>query len=344
MHNLPKADREKLAHILTFSLPGISTCQTAGDGVVKWLLKLADGHEVEMVFIPEETRGTLCVSSQVGCTLNCRFCHTGTQGLSRNLEAHEIVAQVFVAKQHLRDFAGSDKHHHSGGRTLSNIVFMGMGEPLYNMDNVSQAIRILMDEDGFAFGSRKITVSTSGMVANLPKVEALGVNLAVSIHAPNSDVRKKIMPITNKWSAEELFAAVRAFRLKEHRRVTWEYVMLDGVNDRVEHAQELVRQIKGIPSLVNIIPFNPWPGSPFKCSSAQQIEAFAAVIRKARVDVTVRRTRGEDILAACGQLRGETSTFNTISLDYPSVVMRYGNEKQKSLLKVTIQHDDTTDS
>lgn len=332
MTNLSKTDREKLAEVIDFTLPEITTQQLATDGVAKWLFKMVDGHEIEVVFIPEGKRGTLCISSQVGCTLSCRFCHTGTQGLSRNLEAQEIVGQVYLAKRQLEDFGGENEK-----RKLSNIVFMGMGEPLYNMDNVEQTCKILMDEKGLAFGSRKITISTSGMVDNLPRVEALGVNLAISIHAADTETRKKIMPITNKWSAEILYDALRNFNLKERRRITWEYVMLDGVNDSPAHAKALLNKIQGIPSFVNIIPFNEWPGSPYKATPAKQIEKFADVFKKAGVACNVRRARGEDILAACGQLRGETSKFNTVSLEFPTVVMQYGNEKQKA--KVQIEHD-----
>lgn len=281
-----------------------------------------------MVFIPEEDRGTLCVSSQIGCTLTCRFCHTGTQGLSRNLEAHEIAAQVYIAKTRLGDWP-ADKT-----RRLTNIVFMGMGEPLYNMDNVAKACNIIMAADGIGLGSRRITISTSGMVENITRVGELGVNLAISLHAPDDETRTHIMPINNKWPLEELMAAIRAFPLKEHRRITFEYVMLDGVNDSDEHAKRLLKLIKGIPALINIIPFNPWPGSPFECSSKTRINAFANILEKAGVDVTVRKTRGEDILAACGQLRTQTSKFNTISLQFPSVVAQYGSDKQKTRIQI----------
>lgn len=327
MTNISKKDQEALNEKIDFSLPKITTEQKASDGVVKWLFKLQDGNEVETVFIPEGKRGTLCVSSQVGCTLNCRFCHTGTQGLSRNLLASEIVAQVYLAKTQLDDW------HQDERRKISNIVFMGMGEPLFNYPNVKQAIQNLMD--GFGYGSRKITLSTSGMVENIINVgEDLGVNLAISLHAPDNETRTRIMPINKKWPIEELMAAIRAFKLKEHRRVTWEYVMLDGVNDSPKHAKELIKLIQGIPSLVNIIPFNEWPGSPFKCSPQENIDKFAEVVKKSGVSVTVRQARGEDILAACGQLRSETSKFNSISLEYPTVVAQYGTEKQKQKVKI----------
>lgn len=330
MSNLGKADREKLATAIDWALPTITVQQQARDGVAKWLFKMADGHEVETVFIPEARRGTLCVSSQVGCTLTCRFCHTGTQALARNLTAAEIVAQVWLARRQLNDFNGKQE-----ARVLTNIVFMGMGEPLFNDEHVFNACRTLMDEDGFGFGSRKITISTSGVA---PKIKAigdeLGVNLAISLHAPDDATRTDIMPINNKWPLAELMAAIRSFKLKERRRITWEYVMLKGVNDSNEHAENLVKLIAEFPSLVNIIPFNPWPGSPFECSDSSRIDAFAAILEKHDVAVTVRRTRGEDILAACGQLRSETSKRNTISVEYPTVVAVYGNEQQKMRVNI----------
>lgn len=360
MSNIGKKDAAKLKEIISFDELEVVQEQVARDGTVKWLFKLHDGHEIESVFIPESTRGTLCVSSQVGCTLNCRFCHTGTQGLSRNLQASEIVAQMWTANKRLgtwtdepfdlhthltrtgmtdsdlmpkkkRDLSKSDQK-----RVISNMVFMGMGEPLFNWENVKKANDRLMAEDGFALGTRRITISTSGMVPNIGEIaEELGVNLAISIHAADNETRTNIMPINKKWPIEELMSELRAFPLKEKRRITWEYVMLDGVNDSEKHARELVELIKGIPSFVNIIPFNEWPGSPFKCSKRPQIERFKNVIQKAGVDVQIRRSRGDDILAACGQLRGETSKFNSISTEFPTVVMQYGTEAQK--LKVQIQ-------
>jgi 23S rRNA (adenine2503-C2)-methyltransferase len=327
MTNISKADRELLKNTLDFSLPEISTEQKASDGVIKWLFKLHDGHEVETVFIPEGKRGTLCVSSQVGCTLNCRFCHTGTQGLSRNLTAAEIVSQVYLAKSQMDDWSQDER------RKISNIVFMGMGEPLFNYENVSSAIKTIMN--GLGYGGRKITLSTSGMVENIVNVgEDLGVNLAISLHAPDDETRTRIMPINKKWPIAELMNAIKNFKLKEHRRITWEYVMLDGINDTPTHAKNLIKLIEGIPSLVNIIPFNEWPGSPFTCSSQEAIDAFATIVKKAGVSVTVRQARGEDILAACGQLRSETSKFNTVSLQFPSVVARYGTEKQKTKVQI----------
>lgn len=330
MTNLSKADREKITAAFDWRMPAVSTQQQAEDGVIKWLWKLHDGHEVESVLIPEETRATLCISSQVGCTLSCRFCHTGTQALARNLEAHEIVAQVWLARRQLHDFNGANT-----GRILTNIVYMGMGEPLYNYPNVRDSALILMDEKGMGYGSRKITLSTSGVVDHIAAVgEELGVNLAISLHAADDETRTRIMPHNKRYPLADLMAAVKSFKLKEHRRITWEYVMLDGVNDTDAHASALIKLIKGIPSLVNLIPFNPWPGSPFACSADARMEAFRAKLKKAGVDATLRKTRGEDILAACGQLRSESSKRNTVSLDYPTVVAVYGNEAQKTKINI----------
>ena len=335
MTNVGKKEKEVLPKHLSFEPLEISQEQKSADGTVKWLFKLHDGHEVETVFIPEAARGTLCVSSQIGCTLTCRFCHTGTQGLSRNLEAWEIMAQVWTAKKQL----GEWEEKESNKRVIGNIVFMGMGEPLFNWDNVKQACTIMMDETGLGFGGRKITISTSGMVPNIKKIGELGTNVAISIHAPDDETRSKIMPINNKWPIEELMQTLREFPLREHRRVTWEYVMLKGVNDTPEHAKLLVRLIQGIPSFVNLIPFNEWPGSPFECSDTETIKAFEKIIANADVAVAARTPRGEDILAACGQLRGETSKFNTVSVEYPTVVAQYGSEKQK--VKVEIDENNT---
>jgi 23S rRNA (adenine2503-C2)-methyltransferase len=369
MKNVSKKDIEILEGNMRFEPLSMVTEQIAKDGTVKWLFKLHDGHDIETVFIPEPGRGTLCVSSQVGCTLNCRFCHTGTQGLARNLTADEIVGQVWMAakrlgqwsdqpfnlKEHIKNTGFDDPwmldmlenrpEKNEGAeraRIISNIVFMGMGEPLFNWDNVEKANDILMDDSTFGYGSRKITISTSGMVPNIGKIaENLGVNLAVSIHAPDNETRTKIMPVNKKWDVDELMAALRAFPLKERRRITWEYVMLKDTNDSVKHAKMLLKLIQGIPSFVNIIPFNEWPGSPFQRSDDKAIEAFKNTISKAGIDVNVRRSRGSDILAACGQLRGETSQFNSISTEFPSVVMQYGNDTQKQKINVQFSGDVT---
>ncbi len=337
MTNLGAGDKAKLQENINFKLPEVTAEQKAADGVIKWLFKLEDGQEIETVFIPQGKRGTLCVSSQVGCTLTCRFCHTGTQALARNLTAGEIIAQVWLAKRQLEDFTDADT-----ARKLTNIVFMGMGEPLYNKDNVFDACRILMDEKGFAMGGRKITISTSGVAPEIADIgEDLGVNLAVSLHSADNETRTKIMPLNRKYPLEVLQESLKNFRLRENRRITWEYVLLKGVNDSMEDAEKLLKFIKPFPSLVNLIPFNPWPGSPFECSDIEAQKAFRNRIAKAGVDVTLRLTRGEDILAACGQLRSESSGRSTVSLEYPSVVAVYGNEKQKKLseekLKVKIE-------
>lgn len=364
MKNISKRDAETLQKYLHFEPLTMVTEQIAKDGTVKWLFKLHDGHDIETVFIPEPGRGTLCVSSQVGCTLNCRFCHTGTQGLARNLTHDEIVGQVWMAalrlgqwsdqpfdlKQHVENTGFDDpwmvemlkkrpekEEGLERARIISNIVFMGMGEPLFNWENVEKANDTLMDKSTFGYGSRKITISTSGMVPNIGKIaQNLGVNLAISIHAPDNETRTKIMPINKKWDINELMAALRAFPLKERRRITWEYVMLKDTNDSIKHAKMLLKLIEGIPSFVNIIPFNEWPGSPFKRSDAKTIEAFKNTISKAGIDVNIRRSRGSDILAACGQLRGETSKFNSISTEFPSVVMQYGTDQQKQKFSVKI--------
>lgn len=362
MNNVAKRDKETMLEHISFDELEVTSEQQSIDGTTKWLFKLHDGHEIETVFIPEPNRGTLCVSSQVGCTLNCRFCHTGTQGLSRNLQKSEIVAQTWMAKKRLGEWTDTpfnlldhiektgfddqwmydsfarNKTDGSDRRVVSNIVFMGMGEPLFNWDNVQAANEIMMDDKGFGFGSRRITISTSGMVPNITAIgHELGVNLAVSIHAADDETRSEIMPVNRKWPIAELMKAIRLFPLKERRRITWEYVMLKGVNDTPKHAKELVKLIEGIPSFVNIITFNEWPGSPFKCSDSDTINHFRDYIYNAGVDVNIRRSRGDDILAACGQLRGETSNFNTVTGQAESVIAEYGNEKQKQKIKVAIQ-------
>ncbi len=337
MTNLGAADKKALASAVGLALPTITAEQHAEDGVIKWLFKLSDGQEIETVFIPQGKRGTLCVSSQVGCTLTCRFCHTGTQGLARNLTAAEIIAQVWLAKKQMADFTPNNT-----ARKLTNIVFMGMGEPLYNKDNVFTACHILMDEKGFAMGGRKITISTSGVAPEIEAIgEELGVNLAISLHSADDETRTKIMPINKKYSLPILKKAISNFKLRENRRITWEYVLLKNVNDSLEDADKLIAFIKKFPSLVNLIPFNPWPGSPFECSNPGTMNAFRDRIAKAGVDVTLRKTRGEDISAACGQLRSETSKRNTVSLQYPTVVAVYGSEKQQELSKIKVNIEST---
>ncbi|WP_119680474.1 23S rRNA (adenine(2503)-C(2))-methyltransferase RlmN [Indioceanicola profundi] len=303
MTTLAKPAREKLAESFVVDRPSAVKDLKSTDGTRKWLCRMPDGQEVETVHIPEEDRGTLCVSSQVGCTLTCRFCHTGTQRLVRNLTADEIVGQVMLARDHLGEWPSPPD-----GRMLSNIVMMGMGEPLYNYENVARALKITMDGEGIAISKRRITLSTSGVVPLMKRCgEELGVNLAVSLHAVNDELRDRIVPINRKYPIKELMEAVRNYPgLSNARRVTWEYVMLKGVNDSMADARELVRLLRGIPSKVNLIPFNPWPGAPFECSDWGQIQKFADFVNNAGYASPIRTPRGSDILAACGQLKSES--------------------------------------
>ncbi|MEE3093057.1 MAG: 23S rRNA (adenine(2503)-C(2))-methyltransferase RlmN [Pseudomonadota bacterium] len=303
MTNLSKDLRLRLQDAFRIDRPGITADQQSVDGTRKWLLGFEDGNAAETVHIPEADRGTLCVSSQVGCTLTCAFCHTGTQRLVRNLEPGEIVGQIMLARDHLEEWPSAKVE-----KRLTNIVMMGMGEPLYNYDNVKKALEITMDGDGVAISKRRITLSTSGVVPMIEKCGAeLGVMLAISLHAVTDDVRDMLVPINKKWPIKELLAACRAYpAAKNARRITFEYVMLDGVNDSEADARELCRLIKGIPAKVNMIPFNPWPGSAFESSSPEAIKKFACVVEKAGYVATVRTPRGRDILAACGQLKTES--------------------------------------
>ena len=304
MTDVAKETRAKLAETFTIARPEVIERQVSKDGTRKWLIRTAPGIEIETVYIPDVGRsGALCVSSQVGCTLNCTFCHTGTQALVRNLTAAEIVAQVQVAKDDLAEWP-SDKED----RLLSNIVFMGMGEPLYNLDAVTDALDILSDNEGISISRRRITVSTSGVV---PQLAALGMRtqamLAISLHATNDELRNELVPLNKKYPIAELMAGIRAYPgLSNARRVTFEYVMLKGVNDSPAEARALVALLKGIPAKVNLIPFNPWPGSPYECSSWSAIETFAAILNKAGFASPIRTPRGRDILAACGQLKSES--------------------------------------
>ncbi len=300
MRNLSKSFRARLAEAFVLDRPEAASHQVSGDGTQKWLLSFADGNQAEMVYIPEADRGTLCISSQVGCTLTCRFCHTGTQRLVRNLSPGEIVGQVMLA----RDFLGewpSPKDE----RGLTNIVLMGMGEPLYNYENVAQAMRIVMDPHGIALGKRRITLSTAGVVPAMRRCgEELGVNLAVSLHATTDAVRDRIVPLNRKYPIAELLDACRAYPgVHNARRITFEYVMLDGVNDSDADAERLAELLKDIPAKVNLIPFNPWPGTEFACSSWERIERFSDLLAERHLSAPVRRPRGRDILAACGQLK-----------------------------------------
>ncbi len=309
MGNIPKDMRVLLSDYYSIERPTVVTEQRSADGTIKWLLAMSDGQQIETVYIPEEKRGTLCVSSQVGCTLTCRFCHTGTQPLVRNLGAHEILQQIMHARDVLDEWPKvNEKSGPQNGRDLTNIVMMGMGEPLYNYDNVSKALKICMDEEGLSISKRRITLSTSGVVPQIVQCgEELGVNLAISLHAPNNALRSSIMPINNKYPLEELLEACRDYPgISENRKITFEYVMLAGVNDSDECAHELVDILEGIPAKVNIIPFNKWPNSDFECSSRNRVMAFARILQEAELESPIRRPRGEDILAACGQLKSES--------------------------------------
>ncbi|MFY9209858.1 MAG: 23S rRNA (adenine(2503)-C(2))-methyltransferase RlmN [Aestuariivita sp.] len=307
MTNLSKSYRAELAEKFVIEIPEVVSRQVSTDGTRKYLVRIAGGHEVEVVYIPEEGRGTLCVSSQVGCTLTCSFCHTGTQKLVRNLTAGEIVGQIMMARDDLDEWPvpGAPKDE---TRLLSNIVLMGMGEPLYNFENVRDAMKIAMDPEGISLSRRRITLSTSGVVPEIARTaEEIGCLLAVSFHATTDDVRDRLVPINKRWNIATLLDALRDYpRVSNSERITFEYVMLDGVNDSDEDARRLVRLIEGIPAKVNLIPFNEWPGAPYKRSSNNRIRAFADIIYKAGYASPIRTPRGEDILAACGQLKSAT--------------------------------------
>ncbi len=307
MTSLAKDFRAVLAGRYALDRPRVSRALISADGTRKWLLRFADGQEVETVHIPETDRGTLCVSSQVGCTLTCSFCHTGTQRLVRNLDAAEIIGQIMVARDALGEWP-TPADRTGEDRQLTNIVLMGMGEPLYNYDNVAAAVKIAMDPEGLAISRRKITLSTAGVVPMIARCGAeLGVNLAVSLHAVRDDVRDRLVPLNRKYNIAELLAACLGYPGSSNaRRITFEYVMLDGVNDSPEEARELVRLLRGIPAKVNLIPFNPWPGAPYRCSSDSAIAAFSDIVFAAGYSAPVRTPRGRDILAACGQLKSDS--------------------------------------
>jgi 23S rRNA (adenine2503-C2)-methyltransferase len=300
MTSLSRSFRERLAVRYELRRAVISNASTSVDGTRKWLLCFPDGEEVETVHIPEEDRGTLCISSQVGCTLTCSFCHTGTQRLVRNLTAAEIVQQVMIVRDALGEWPSPQDD-----RQLTNIVLMGMGEPLYNYENVAAALRIIMDPEGLSISRRKITLSTSGVVPMIRRCGAeLAVNLAVSLHAVRDEVRDRLVPLNRKYPIAELLAACRSYPgASNARRITFEYVMLRGVNDSPSDARELVRLLAGIPAKVNLIPFNPWPGAPYQCSTETAIKAFSDIVFAAGYSAPVRTPRGRDILAACGQLK-----------------------------------------
>jgi 23S rRNA (adenine2503-C2)-methyltransferase len=307
MTNLSKAYRADLKEKFVIEVPEVVTRQVSGDGTRKYLVRIAGGHEVEVVYIPEEGRGTLCVSSQVGCTLTCSFCYTGTQKLVRNLTAGEIIGQVMVARDDLGEWPeqGAPKDE---TRLLSNIVLMGMGEPLYNFENVRDAMKIAMDEQGIQLSRRRITLSTSGVVPEIERTaDEIGCQLAVSFHATTDEVRDKLVPINKRWNIETLLDALRRYpRGRNSERITFEYVMLQGVNDSDDDARRLIKLIDGIPAKINLIPFNEWPGAPYKRSSNNRIRAFADIIYKAGYASPIRTPRGEDIMAACGQLKSAT--------------------------------------
>ena len=303
MTNLAKPFRTMLAEQFRVTLPGVVTKQVSTDGTRKYLLRIEGGHEVEAVYIPEKDRGTLCISSQVGCTLTCSFCHTGTQKLVRNLTPGEIIGQVLLC----RDDLGEWEKGPDDKRLLSNIVLMGMGEPLYNFDAVRDAMKIAMDPEGVALSRRRITLSTSGVVPEIARTgDELGCMLAISFHATTDEVRNKLVPINKRWNIEALLQACRDYpRLSNSERITFEYVMLRDINDTDEDARRLVKLIEGIPAKINLIPFNPWPGAPYERSTRKRIEAFGDIVNAAGYASPVRRPRGEDIMAACGQLKSE---------------------------------------
>ncbi len=304
MTNLSKDYRALLAENFALDRPEVVTRQVSKDGTRKYLLRIAGGHEVEAVYIPEKNRGTLCISSQVGCTLTCSFCHTGTQRLVRNLTAAEIVGQILVARDDLEEWGkpAGDK------RLISNVVLMGMGEPLYNTDNVRDAMLIAMDNEGISLSRRRITLSTSGIVPEIIRAgQEIGCMLAISFHATTDEVRDKLVPINRKHKIAELLQACRDYpRLSNAERITFEYVMLKDVNDSDADARRLVQLIAGIPAKINLIPFNPWPGAPYERSDWERIESFAEIVNNAGYASPVRTPRGEDIMAACGQLKSAT--------------------------------------
>ena len=316
MTNIAKDLRTRLEEEFIIGRLDIVTEQKSNDGTRKWLLRLAPDergsrHEVEMVYIPEEDRGTLCISSQVGCTLTCTFCHTGTQKLVRNLTANEIVAQVMTARDGVKDWPidiEANPTPPSGGRYITNVVLMGMGEPLYNFDNVRDAMEIVSDGEGISLSKRRITLSTSGVVPEIPRAgEEIGTMLAISLHGTTDEIRDKLVPLNKKYPIKELLQACRNYPgVSNARRITFEYVMLKGVNDTPEDAKRLVKLLAGIPAKINLIPFNPWPGTQYECSDWDTIERFAGIVNKAGYASPVRTPRGRDIMAACGQLKSES--------------------------------------
>ena len=307
MTNLAKSYREALEKNFLISVPEIISKNISHDGTRKYLMRIDGGHEIETVYIPEENRGTLCISSQVGCTLTCSFCHTGTQRLVRNLTSSEIIGQILVARDDLGEWPNQEAPKPKP-RLLSNVVLMGMGEPLYNFDNVRDAMKIAMDPEGVALSRRRITLSTSGVVPEIAKTaEEIGCQLAISFHATTDEVRDKLVPINKKWNISNLLETLKNYpKVSNSERITFEYVMLKNVNDSDEDAHRLVKLIKGIPAKINLIPFNEWPGSPFERSDWKQIKSFSDIIYRAGYASPIRTPRGEDIMAACGQLKSAT--------------------------------------
>jgi len=323
MTDISKGLRADLASHYSLTRPEIVNEQISVDGTRKWLLRLPKrGHEaaapeIETVYIPEPGRGTLCISSQVGCTLNCSFCHTGTQRLVRNLEAEEIVGQILLARDRVGDWPDADSPSDGGlipdsQRKITNIVLMGMGEPLYNFDNVARAMAVVSDSDGISLSKRRITLSTSGIVPEIGRWgDTAGTMLAISLHAVNDELRNELVPINKRWPIQELLAACRNYPgVSNSRRITFEYVMLKGVNDSVSDAKALVRLLAGIPAKINLIPFNPWPGTRYECSDWDQIERFAEIVNRAGYASPVRTPRGRDIFAACGQLKSASEKLS----------------------------------
>ncbi|WP_338468008.1 23S rRNA (adenine(2503)-C(2))-methyltransferase RlmN [Novosphingobium sp. ZN18A2] len=338
MTDIAKTMRPWLAERFVVGRPEVVEAQVSSDGTRKWLLRTADGQDFEMVFIPDADRGTLCVSSQVGCTLNCRFCHTGTMRLVRNLTPGEIVGQVMLARDALGEWPKgrmdmpddeTAAEYTADGRLLTNIVMMGMGEPLYNFDNVRDALKLVMDGEGLALSKRRITLSTSGVVPMMERCgEEIGVNLAVSLHAVTKEIRDEIVPLNRKYGLEELLAACAAYPgASNARRITFEYVMLKDKNDSDDHARELVRLIRkyNLPAKVNLIPFNPWPGAPYECSTPERVRRFSEIVFESGISAPVRTPRGRDIDAACGQLKTAAEKKSRAELD------RLAAEKQAAL-------------
>ncbi|MFN0194513.1 MAG: 23S rRNA (adenine(2503)-C(2))-methyltransferase RlmN [Aestuariivirga sp.] len=316
MTDISKELRARLEETFSITRPEVVTEQVSSDGTRKWLLRLAPDehgrrHEIETVYIPEEDRGTLCISSQVGCTLTCSFCHTGTQRLVRNLTAEEIVGQIMLARDRIQDWPDdieANPKPPASGRYITNVVLMGMGEPLYNFDHVKMAMDIASDGEGLSLSKRRITLSTSGVVPEIVRAgDEIGTMLAISLHGTTDEIRNKLVPLNKKYPIKDLLAACRAYPgLSNARRITFEYVMLKGVNDTPEDARRLVKLLAGIPAKINLIPFNPWPGTQYECSDWDTIETFAEIVNKAGYASPVRTPRGRDIMAACGQLKSES--------------------------------------